>query len=147
MADSIDEEGRGCPDATPNTVAQVTVDLPGVTVLRHVTTEGLDLQTESGGVLVEMLIVKSTLMLEEMVMHLPESALARRGLGRFRRMLGMWVDLTQGKVPVDEAQLVTQFLLHSLDDTIGNAAVGAFVIGVLDQSHRASVRTLNVVSS
>ena len=28
MADTIDEEGRGCPDATLNTVAQVTVDLP-----------------------------------------------------------------------------------------------------------------------
>jgi len=44
-----------------------------------------------------MLIVKGMLMLEEGVMHLPEPALIRCSLGRFRRVLRMRVDLPQRK--------------------------------------------------
>lgn len=64
MANTVDEEGRGALDATPNAAAQVTLDLPRVAVLSQVLVEDLGLETESNGVLMEMLIVKSTLMLE-----------------------------------------------------------------------------------
>src|ERR1700716_3408683 len=80
-------------------------------------------------------------------MHLPEHVLGSRGLGRLSRLLGMGVDLTQGKVPVNEAQLATQLALHSLDDMVGNAAVGAFIVGVLDHRHQRSVPALNVIPS
>src|ERR1700730_4144935 len=80
-------------------------------------------------------------------MRFPEPGLGRSGLSGLSRMLRMGVDLTQEKVPVDEAQLTTQLALHSLDDMVGNAAVGAFVVGVLDHRHECSVRPLNVIPS
>src|ERR1700730_5113949 len=147
MANAVDEEGRGPSDTTQDSVPQVALDLRGVAVLRHVLIEGLDLQAESGGVLVEMLITKSTLMLEELVVHLPEPALVRRGLSRLRRMLCVRVDLTQGKVPVHKANLITQLALHSPDDVIRDAAVGTFKVGVLQQRHRGCLRTLDVILS
>jgi hypothetical protein len=42
----------------------------------------------------EMLVIEGPLMLEEKVVHLPESVLVGRRLGRFRRMLRMGMDLT-----------------------------------------------------
>jgi hypothetical protein len=143
---AVDEEGRSPRDAAAKTPKQVTLDLPCVAVLRHVLTEALGVETEGCGVLAEMLIIKGTLMLEEGVMHLPELAVGRRGLGRFRRVLGMGVDVAQGEVPVDETQLVTQLALQSLDDMVGKATVRALVIGVLDQCHRCSGWSLHVIS-
>jgi len=64
-------------------------------VLGHVLVEAVGVETDSRGVLAEMLIVKGMLMLEEGVMHLPEPALLRRCLGRFRRVLRMRADLPQ----------------------------------------------------
>jgi hypothetical protein len=44
------------PDATLNAVKQVTLDLACVEVLRHVLSEEVGFETESGGVLVQMCI-------------------------------------------------------------------------------------------
>lgn len=144
-ADAIDEEGRGPSDAALNTTEQFTLDLSCVAVLRHVLIEAVRVETESRGVLAEMLIIKGMLMLEEEVVHLPERALARRCLCRFSRVLRVRVDVAQRKVPVDEAELVTQLALQSLDDMVGKATVRAFVVGILNQRHRGGVRSLHVI--
>jgi hypothetical protein len=54
-----------------------------------------------------------------------------------------WVDLTQGKVPVDEAQLVTPLLLHSLDDTIG-MTISSSISVLLTMSISTSTPPLSV---
>ena len=142
---AVDEEGRGSLDTALNASEQILLDLRCISVVRHVLFEAVDVEVESCSVLEQVLIVKGALMLEEVVVHLPEFALVRRGLGRFSGALRMRVDFAQWEVSVDKAKLVTQLALQSPDDMVGETTVRAFVIGVLDQRHRGCVRSLNVV--
>src|SRR5258708_35110934 len=50
------------------------------------------------------------------------------------------------KVAEDEAQAVPHLRLDVLDDGVGGAAIGAFVVAVFHQRDRCAIRSLDVVS-
>ena len=60
------------------------------------------------------------------------------------RRVGM--DAGQGKVPEHEPELAAELLLQPLDGAEGHAAVGAFVVAVLDQGDRGPLPAAPMVA-
>ena len=56
-------------------------------------------------------------MLEQQIVHLPESPMLPGGLGRLGRQLRAWMDLGQREVPEGERELVAQEQLELLHDS------------------------------
>src|SRR6266566_369743 len=83
-----------------------------------------------------MRIIEHSLMLKEVVMHLPELPLDGGSFRSLRGMLSMRVALGQGKVPKDKAQPIPQPSLDLLDDGIGLPTIGTLIITVFHQGHR-----------
>src|SRR5437868_14730142 len=86
------------------------------------------------------------LVLVEQVVHLPEAALQRRGLGRLRRADRVRMDLREREVAEDESQVVAQRLLEALDDAVGAPAVRALVVAVLHQRDGRAGASLDVIA-
>src|SRR5437588_8505292 len=93
-----------------------------------------------------MCIVERSLMLKEVIMHLPELLLSGGSFRGLRSMLSMWVALGQGKVPKDKAQPIPQTSLNLLDDGIGFPTIGTLIISVFHQGHRSVFWSLPVIS-
>ena len=55
------------------------------------------------------------------------------------------MDLREREVAEDKAQPVSHFLLDRLHDRMRRAAIGAFVIAVLDQRHRRIGRAVLMI--
>src|SRR5438309_1781620 len=70
-----------------------------------------------------MCIVERSLMLKEVIMHLPELLLDGGSFRSLRGMLSMRVALGQGKVPKDKAQPIPQTSLNLLDNGIGLSTI------------------------
>src|SRR6266576_6204696 len=83
-----------------------------------------------------MCIVERSLMLKEVIMHLPELLLNGGSFRGLRGMLSMRVALRQGKVPKDKAQPIPQTSLNLFDDGIGLSTIGTLIIPVFHQGHR-----------
>src|SRR6266571_1746582 len=82
-----------------------------------------------------MRIIERSLMLKEIVMHLPELPLSGGSFRGLRGMLSMRVALGQRKVPEDKAQPIPQTSLNLLDDGIGASTIGTLIITVFHQCH------------
>src|SRR5258708_7267315 len=67
----------------------------------------------------ETTIIKRLLILEEEIMHLPETPLSSSRLCRFRRAFGMRVYLREREVAKDKAKLFAQILLDLFDCWVG----------------------------
>src|SRR5688500_14577928 len=85
------------------------------------------------------------LMLEDDVMHLPILPLRSRRLGRFSRVLGVRVNLSEREVAKDESQPLAELPLCGLHDRVGHSAVWALVVTVFDERDRRIVGTSGVV--
>ena len=70
--------------------------------------------------------------MKEQLVHVPEPALERGGLGRGSRCEGVRVDLRERKVPEGEADVAAQSLLDAFDLSKRLPRVRAFVVAVLD---------------
>ncbi len=84
-------------------------------------------------------------MVEQQVVHLPERALRRRGLGRLGRELSVRVHVVQRQVPPDVAD-VAEVAQQLADDRLGLPAVRALEVAVLDERHRRVERAADVVA-
>ena len=65
--------------------------------------EALGIQSESGSIVLQVLIVERILVLEQHLVHVPKLALGSSSFRRFRSMPGMRMNLRQGKMAKDKA--------------------------------------------
>ena len=65
-----------------------------------------NVQTGHAGIGVEVIHLQLFLILEQQIMHLPKSALARRGLRCFGGLLGEGMFVDEREVPKNEPQTV-----------------------------------------
>src|SRR5215467_4986062 len=72
-------------------------------------------------------------------------ALCRRGLGDFRRMLRVRMDVAHREMAEGEAELISKRSLQATDDIQCGAAVRAFEVAIFDQRHRRRARSAYVV--
>ena len=89
---------------------------------------------------------KLFLILVKTVMHLPKPCMRAGKLGHLRRALRMRVKLGQRKIAKDKSELFAEMLLHRLDDGVGRAAGGTFIVAILDESDRCAGLALRMVS-
>jgi len=89
MAQSVDEE-RGCPiHAAPNATHEILVHPIGVDVLGELLVEQVEIEVERLSVGAEIIVREVSLVLVQMIVHLPEPALRSRGFGCLGRALGV----------------------------------------------------------
>src|SRR6202158_6646089 len=91
-------------------------------------------------------VIKRILVREEQVVHFPELALSRRGLGDLRGVLPVRMDLRQREMTEGHAQLAPDGFHQSGDDWLRRAAIGAFEIAVLHERNRGRPRPPDVIA-
>src|SRR6267378_1841252 len=94
----------------------------------------------------EITIIKRLLILEEKIVHLPETPLSSGRLGRFRRSFGMRVYLREREVAKHKAKLFAQVLLDLFDYRVGCAAIRTLEVAVLNQCHSGCRRAQYMVA-
>src|SRR6266545_4836600 len=107
-------------------------------VLGELLVEQVEIEIESQSVGAEILVREVSLVLVEMIVHLPELALRSRGFGRLGRELGVRMRGGDGEVAEDESELLSHAPLDVLDDRVRLPAVGALVIAILNEVTGAS---------
>ena len=133
MSDPVDEQGGRAEHFARGLSA---ADVPQYSLHRAVAgtiaLESLQVESELGGVAVQVGVLERFLPMEQHVVHLPEAALERRRLGRARRGQRVRVDLDQGEVAEREANRDAELPLDQLDLPVGPSRVGALVVAVLE---------------
>jgi hypothetical protein len=94
--------------------------------------ERFDVEPELAGVPHQVSVVERLLAPEEQLVHVPEAALQRRGLGGGGCRERMRVDLGQREMAEGEAELTVQLALDEPDRVEGPPRIWALVIAVLD---------------
>src|SRR5258705_6232914 len=91
VADAVDEESRGPVYAAADSALEIFADARGEFVGLQVLFELGCIQSDRGGIFDEVRVVEAVLVLEKIVVHLPELALRACGLGGFGGVLGVGV--------------------------------------------------------
>ena len=89
---------------------------------------------------------KLPLILEEQIVHLPESTLGARRFGGFGSLCRVGVRRAQRKIPEHKPEPLPQGILNPLHDRVGRAAVTALVTTVLDKRYRGRREPLDVIA-
>src|SRR3954469_17823035 len=74
-SESIDEQSRGSVDTAADSTAKVVADFFRVRARCNLTRDSLPVDTYLGGVHREVVVLQSILILEQEIVHLPESSL------------------------------------------------------------------------
>src|SRR5688500_14713619 len=135
MAKSIDEEGGCAVDATPHAAEKIFPHAWRVHMAGQFLIEPRLVEPERCGVRRQGMISEHALVLEERIVHFPEPPLSGGGVCRLRRVLSMWMNLGERKIPEDEAQTRAELFLNLFNDWIGAPAMGTLIVAVLDQRH------------
>ena len=145
VALAVDEEGGGAVDAAANAPGEIFADPFGERFVleRLGQVGGVEIQV-SGQFLVQFR-TKVDLILKKLAVHGPELSLGAGKFGGLGRGFGFGVDLGEGKVAEDEAQLVAKMLLDAGDDTESDGAMRAFVVAVFNQCDGGIVAALYMV--
>jgi len=77
----------------------------------------------------------------------PELAQRTRRFRRLRRMFGMRMHLGQREIAEDKAHPVAHHFLNLFDNRVGPAAIGTFVVAILDERDGCIHRPLNVIAT
>src|SRR5262245_21248246 len=70
----------------------------------------------------------------------PELLLLGSALGRFRCLLGLGMDIAQGKVPKDQFDRLLVFLQQLLERGLYPPTIGTLKVGEFDDGHRSVLR-------
>ena len=134
--------------ATPlaSALATSSATRGGVLAAAELVPEALDVEAELLRVAREVGRRQLVLVLEQLVVHLPEGALRGRGLGRLGRHLRVRVHVVEREVAPDVAELVAERVEQLADDDLGLPAVRALVVAVLDERDRRVLRAADVVA-
>jgi len=103
------------------------------------------IQSEVGSVTPQITIPECLLPVKQQVVHVPEPALPRGGLGRGRSGEGVRVDLSQREIPEGEPDAPAQFFLKTFDFPVRVPGIRAFVIAVL-QDEAAGCRAADMIN-
>ena len=147
VSHAVDEEPWSPVDAAADAAHEVLADALGVDVLVELAFEPLGVEPEAVGVGEQALSVQPLLVLIQKVVHRPEPVLRGCRLRSLRGLRGVRMCRRDREVAKDEAKLVSHRFLYLLDDRIRGAAVGAFVVAVLEERHGCVRRSLNMVAS
>jgi len=145
MPETVNKERRRAVDTARDAAQEILPNARGVCVGTKRILKVLAIKPEGLGVLDEVRVVQRGLMLEESIVHFPESLLA---CGRFRGLggvLGVWMELAERKISEHKPQPGTEPALDLFDNRVGSAAVRAFVIAVLDQGQNGIGRSLRMI--
>ena len=115
-------------------------------VLLELALEPLGVEPEAVGVGEQALSVQPLLVLIQKVVHRPEPVLRGCRFRSLRGLRGVRMCRRDREVAKDEAELVSHRFLYLLDDRIRGAAVGAFVVAVLEERHGCVRRSLDMVA-
>ena len=107
--------------------------------------DAIGVEAELGGVADQVLPAERPARLVHPVVHLPERALRRRGLGRLGCSLGIRMDVAQREVPEGEQQPPRELVADPADDRVGRRAVRALEVAVHDQLELGAVGAVDVV--
>src|SRR4029077_10077844 len=95
----------------------------------------------------QIFIFESILVLKQSIMHHPEFSLCSGRFGSLGRVFGMWMNISQREMAKSKTQTIAQTLLNRFDNREYLTASRAFVVTVLQQSHRGIETALNVIAS
>jgi hypothetical protein len=107
-----------------------------VTCIFHVAKESIDVESDGRRVPFQIFVLEGVLILEKMIVHLPEAALRTGSLGRDRRTHGEWVNVVSGEMTKHETS--TKFrkaLTQSFQLEVSPPAVGALELAVFDEGY------------
>lgn len=109
------------------------------------TSESIDVQLQLFGELDEMLSLQGGLIGKQEIVHLPELALRRCGLGSFRGELRVLVDSGHWVMPIHQPPICAVFFLQFLEKRGEASAGGALIIAILNQGINGAFFTPDVI--
>src|ERR1043166_2624538 len=145
VAAAVDEERRRAVHPADHSAPKVVPDLRGPAMGVEVAAEPVEIEPGTAGIALEVGPRETVLVLEDQVVHLPELSLRGARFGGFGGELCVGMQVREREVPESHPHQVARQLLELLEDRVGHAAVGALEVPVLDQGHRRSGRTPDVV--
>jgi len=142
---AIDEERGRSAHAAVLSAVEMFAHPPRPGVGFHLPSEAIDLEPQLQGQVGEIDVFEILLMFEERFVHVPESPLFARRLGRHRRDTGAGMHRAPGKVPEDKLQPIAETRPQLFDDRLRVEAIGAFVIPIFDERDRRIRRAERVI--
>ena len=146
VADAVQEERGRAPGPARGGAGLVLADAGVQGLVAHVGVEPLEVEAARGGVLAEVVGLEPGLVGEQLVVHLPESALPRGCLGRDGGEIGVGVHVLQRQVPHDVPHAVAEVGGQLGAHAGGPRAERALEIEVLDHGVRGVLVALHVVA-
>ncbi len=145
MAQAVDEEGRGAGDFAEVGTVDVLGDAVSVRVFAQLAGEALDIEAELLRIADEIGWSECVLVVEQQVVHRPESVLCDGCLGCLRSELAVGMNIVQRQVAPDVAN-IAELTQELSDDRLGLSAVGAFEVAVLNYGDGCSEGPADVVA-
>src|ERR1700736_6256575 len=105
---SVDEKGRRAVHPAAHSTEKIFAHPRRVYAERHLACKLVDVQPDSCRVRQQVLVVECVLMLEELIVHLPELALRSGGFSCLGSPFGVRMDATQREVAKGEPQSISQ---------------------------------------
>ncbi len=146
MASAVDEEGRRAAGAARLGADHVLLDAAQVAAVLERAGHLLDVDPDAAGVAEQVLELELVLVVEQLVVGLPESALHAGLLHRLGGQLGMGVDVDQRQVADHVAEVVAEPSRAAPSPCRSRGRRGALEVGVLDQRPRRVDRAADVVA-
>lgn len=131
VAQTIDEESGSAIHSAADATAEIITNFFRVRVRGQLARDLLSIDSDLRSVHHEILALERVLILEEDVVHLPESPLGPRCLSRLGRLLSMGMCFRERKVAEDEADPVIHATAHLLNNRMRAAAVRTLEVTIL----------------
>ena len=125
---AIDEKRWGAVHAAPYAASNVFADFGCVGTLCEVARESIDVKPEHGCIADKMLVSERILMLEQKIVHRPESPLRTGGFCCLGRSFGMRMGLRKWEMAIHKTERIAEPALDFFHDRMGLPAVGALVV-------------------
>src|SRR5829696_951119 len=132
MPDAVDEKGRRSVYPAADTAEEMLAHSGCVDTVSQLALDSFCVESKQRCVASQLDILERILVLEQDIVHFPEGALRARGLGHFRRMLGVRMNLRERKVPKYKAQLIAEPALHLFHDRIRASAIRTLEIPIFN---------------
>src|SRR6202011_5824613 len=136
MTRAVDEKGRRAINAAAYSAHEILVNPIHIGMLGQRALHLGGRNAQQRHVFGQMLITERVLMRIKHIVHLPEFMVRGRRLRNLSGMLGMGMDFGQRKVTKNKPEVIPQLSPNFVDDRVGHAAVGAFVVAIFDQCYR-----------
>jgi len=145
VSGAVDEESRGRGDAALLTAPDVAFDPNEERRIVEIRREPNDVQVDGSSVGVEGVAMEHSHISKELVVHLPELPLPRRGLGGACGECRTGMFPAERKVAEDEAQSALELVEEPNEQRKGARAIQTLEIGVFDERHKSGTAAAHVI--